>query len=39
MGWLSEVFPDNAQWQKFSKGVFNVTEALKDSIELGKILI
>ncbi|CAO1305992.1 unnamed protein product [Diamesa tonsa] len=34
MGWLSEVFPDNAQWQKFSKGVFNVTEALKDSIEL-----
>lgn len=35
MAWLSEVFPDNEQWQKFSTGVVSITEKLKDSIEIG----
>ncbi|XP_070490258.1 dynamin-like GTPase OPA1, mitochondrial isoform X2 [Chironomus tepperi] len=34
MKWLNEVFPDNDQWQKFSASLINVTESLKNSIEI-----
>jgi hypothetical protein len=37
MQWLKEVFPDNSQWQKFSGSVIDITESLKNSIEIGKI--
>jgi hypothetical protein len=36
MKWMNEVFPDNDQWQKFSNSVVSITEALKNSIEIGK---
>lgn len=35
MQWLNEVFPDNEQWQKFSNGVINMTENIKNTIEIG----
>ena len=35
MKWLDEVMPDNEQWHKFSKNMRTLTEALKDSVELG----
>lgn len=34
MKWLNEVFPDNDQWQKFSNSVVDITESLKNSIEI-----
>lgn len=36
MKWLNDVFPDNDQWQTFSNSVINITESLKNSIEIGK---
>lgn len=39
MKWLDEVMPDNEQWGKFSKSIFSLTEALKDSIEIGKVIL
>jgi len=39
MKWLNEVFPDNDQWKKFSTSLVNVTESLKNSIEIGIISI
>lgn len=37
MNWLNEVFPDNEQWQKFSHGVINMTESIKNTIEIGEL--
>lgn len=34
MKWLEDVFPDNDQWQSFSKSVGNLTHSLKNSIEI-----
>lgn len=39
MNWLNEVFPDNEQWQKFSNGVINMTENIKNTIEIGELCI
>ena len=35
MKWLEEVMPDNEQWGNFSKSMITLTEALRDSIEIG----
>lgn len=37
MKWLNDVFPDNDQWQSFSNSVINLTESLKNSIEIGEL--
>ena len=37
--WLNDLMPDNDQWSKFSKDLFTIKEAVKDSIEIGKLCI
>lgn len=34
--WIDDVLPDNDQWNQFSISLKNITNSMRDSIEIGK---
>lgn len=36
--WLDEIMPDTEQWTKFSSNLKTISNSVRDSIEIGKVL-